>query len=80
MVRGWQGREEGGSPLCCLPTPSHPACLSLALGGRWADSSAFVRRRIKSLTMADSSAARAAPSSASDAAAPGSRPARMGAS
>ena len=53
---------------------------STILGGRCADSSALVRRRIKSLTTPDSAAARSAPRAASSGAAPGSRPARIGAS
>ena len=53
---------------------------STILGGRCADSNALVRRRIKSLTTPDSAAARSAPSAASSGAAPGSRPARIGAS
>ena len=50
------------------------------LGGRWAERSAFVRRRMNWFTTAESSPARSLPKAATSGAAPGSRPARMGAS
>ena len=49
-------------------------------GGRCADSSALVRRRMNGSTAADSSAARSAPRVVCRSDAPGSRPARIGSS
>ena len=50
----------------------------MVLGGRWAESSAFVRRRMKGSTTPLSSRLRSAPRACCASDESGSRPARMG--
>ena len=66
----------------CLDGPAKQQTMQAqrTFGGKCADSSALVRRRMNGSTAADSSAARSAPRTVCRSDAPGSRPARMGSS